>query len=90
MDIFHLDSIIPFKPMVRIRLQRTGRTKLPAYRVVIADSRNPRDGKFIEIIGHYSPLNDKEFVIKKDRYDHWLGQGAKPSTTIVRLVKKNA
>lgn len=73
--------------MVKIRLQRTGRTKVPTYRVVVTDSRNKRDGRFIEIIGNYSPLGEKHVVIDKERYAHWLNQGAQPSTTVLRLFK---
>jgi len=75
--------------MVRIRLRRTGKKKQPSYRVVVADSRSPRDGKFIEIIGHYHPvLQPKELVIKNDRARYWLGAGAQPSETVVRLLKQ--
>jgi small subunit ribosomal protein S16 len=60
----------------------------PAYRVVIADARAPRDGKFIETIGHYNPqLQPKVLVIKQDRARYWLGVGAQPSDTVVRLFK---
>jgi small subunit ribosomal protein S16 len=75
--------------MVTIRLRRTGKTKQPSYRVVIADSRSPRDGKFIEIIGHYNPVRQpKELVIKADRARYWLSVGAQPSDTVVRLLKQ--
>lgn len=75
--------------MVRIRLRRTGKKKQPSYRVVVADSRAPRDGKFIEIIGHYHPvLQPKELVIKQDRARYWLGVGAQPSDTVVYLLKQ--
>jgi len=75
--------------MVTIRLRRTGKTKQPSYRVVVADSRSPRDGKFIEIIGHYNPIRrPKELVVKADRARYWLGVGAQPSDTVVRLLKQ--
>ena len=75
--------------MVTIRLRRTGKTKQPSYRVVVADSRSPRDGKFIEIIGHYNPVRQpKELVIKGDRARYWLSVGAKPSDRVAYLLKK--
>ena len=75
--------------MVRIRLRRTGKTKQPSYRVVVADQRSPRDGKFIEIIGHYNPVQQpKVLEIKGDRARYWLGVGAQPSDTVVRLFKQ--
>ncbi|MBP1468401.1 30S ribosomal protein S16 [Candidatus Chloroploca sp. M-50] len=75
--------------MVRIRLRRTGKTKQPSYRVVVADARSPRDGRFIEIIGHYNPVRQpKVLEIKADRARYWLGVGAQPSDTVVRLLKQ--
>lgn len=75
--------------MVRIRLRRTGKTRQASYRVVVADSRSPRDGRFIEIIGHYNPVrNPKVLHIKHDRARYWLGVGAQPSDTVVYLFKK--
>jgi len=75
--------------MVRIRLRRTGKTKQPSYRVVVADSSSPRDGKFIEIIGHYNPVQQpKVLLIKGDRARHWLSVGARPSDTVTFLLKK--
>lgn len=74
--------------MVRIRLRRMGIKHKPAYRVVVADSRAPRDGKFIETIGHYNPqLQPKIIVIKEDRARYWLGVGAQPSDTVARLLR---
>jgi small subunit ribosomal protein S16 len=74
--------------MVKIRLRRTGKTKQPSYRVVIADSRSPRDGKFIEIIGHYNPIRQpKVLEVKADRARYWLGVGAQPSDTVTHLFK---
>lgn len=75
--------------MVRIRLRRTGKTKQPSYRVVVADSRSPRDGKFIEIVGHYNPIRQpKVLEVKDDRIRYWLGVGAQPSDTVQFLLKK--
>jgi small subunit ribosomal protein S16 len=75
--------------MVKMRLRRMGKTKQPSYRVVIADSRSPRDGKFIEIIGYYNPVQQpKVLEIKADRARYWLESGAQPSDTVVRLLKQ--
>ena len=75
--------------MVRIRLRRQGKTKQPSYRVVVADARSPRDGKFIEIIGHYNPVQQpKVLEIKGDRARYWLSVGAQPSDTVAYLLKK--
>ncbi len=75
--------------MVRIRLRRTGAKKQASYRIVVADSRAPRDGKFIEILGWYNPRTDPPtFEINKARADYWLSQGAQPSEAVARLLKK--
>ncbi len=75
--------------MVKIRLRRTGKTKQPSYRVVVADSRSPRDGKFIEIIGHYNPIRQpKVLEIKADRARYWLSVGAQPTETVVKLLQR--
>ncbi|GIV97241.1 MAG: 30S ribosomal protein S16 [Herpetosiphonaceae bacterium] len=75
--------------MVRIRLRRMGAKKKPAYRLVVADARSPRDGKFIETVGHYNPISQpKQLVIKEDRVRYWLSVGAQPSDTVVRLLKQ--
>src|SRR5215211_4800166 len=75
--------------MVVIRLRRTGKTKQPSYRLVVTDRRSPRDGKFIEIIGHYNPIRrPKELVVKGDRARYWIGVGAQPSDTVTRLLKQ--
>ena len=72
---------------VHIRLRRTGRTKQPAYRVVVADSRAARDGRFIEIIGHYNPLRDPPtLVIDRDKADAWIKKGAQPSGAVRHLL----
>lgn len=75
--------------MIRIRLRRTGAKKQPYYRVVVADARSPRDGRFLEIIGHYNPRTDPpSFVIKEDRAIHWLQRGAQPTDPVLRMLKK--
>jgi small subunit ribosomal protein S16 len=75
--------------MVRLRLTRMGRKKRPFYRVVAADSRAPRDGRFIEIIGHYNPMNEPaELKLDLDRVDYWIGVGASPSDTVAHLIKR--
>jgi len=75
--------------MLRIRLRRVGAKKQPSYRLVVADSRSPRDGAFVEVIGHYNPMTDPETVtINAERATHWLQQGAQPSETTARLLKK--
>jgi small subunit ribosomal protein S16 len=73
--------------MVKIRLRRVGAKKQPSYRVVVADSRSPRDGRFIEVIGFYNPRTEPETVtIKEDRALHWLGVGAQPTPAVERLL----
>jgi small subunit ribosomal protein S16 len=75
--------------MVRIRLSRLGAKKKPFYRVVVADSRSPRDGSNIESIGHYNPMVEPPVVnIDLARADHWISQGAQPSETVASLLKK--
>ena len=75
--------------MVRIRLRRQGAKKQPTYRVVVADQRSPRDGRFIENIGFYDPRADPPTIrIKADRALHWLGVGAQPSDAVLRMLKK--
>ncbi|OGO23139.1 MAG: 30S ribosomal protein S16 [Chloroflexi bacterium RBG_16_50_9] len=75
--------------MLKIRLRRVGARKQPSYRLVIADSRAPRDGAFVDIIGHYNPRTDPEtVVIKEEKALHWLKQGAKPTDTTARLLGK--
>ena len=74
---------------VRIRMKRIGTTNTPVYRIVVADSRSPRDGKFIEEIGTYQPLKKADNVsLKVDRADYWLSQGAQPSETVRSFIKK--
>ncbi len=75
--------------MVKIRLRRVGAKKQPSYRVVVTDSRAPRDGRFIEVIGFYNPRTEPETVkIKEDRALHWLSVGAQPTEPVARLLKK--
>lgn len=79
---------------VKIRLARQGSKNRPYYRIVIADIRSPRDGKFIEKIGHYDPLLNVEkatekAVIDLERLQYWISVGAKPTATVQRLVNKN-
>jgi small subunit ribosomal protein S16 len=75
--------------MVRIRLRRVGKRKQPIYRVVVADSRAPRDGRFIEIIGQYKPLsNPSEITVDGEKALEWLRKGAKPSESVVALLKR--
>jgi len=75
--------------MVKIRLRRVGAPKKPSYRLVVADSRSPRNGAFISIIGHYDPLTDPEtVVIDEEQALKWLGQGAQPTGTACRLLTK--
>ncbi len=75
---------------VKIRLRRMGQKKAPFYRVVVADSRYPRDGRFIEEIGYYNPLtNPAEIKIDADKANKWLGQGAQPTETVKSLLKKS-
>jgi small subunit ribosomal protein S16 len=75
--------------MLKIRLRRVGAKKKPSYRLVVADVRAPRDGAFVDIIGHYDPLTDPEtVVVQEDKALHWLRQGAKPTDTTARLLGK--
>ena len=74
---------------VTIRLSRTGCNKKPSYRVLVADSRSPRDGRFIEIVGSYDPKRKGEnYVLDLARIDFWTGQGAQVSETVASLVKR--
>ena len=76
--------------MVKIRLKRIGAKKAPFYRVVVADSRSPRDGKFIEEIGTYDPMADPSiFTVDADKVKTWLGKGAQATDTVKALLKKN-
>lgn len=73
---------------VKLRLVRMGKKKQPYYRVIAADARSPRDGRFIEIIGRYSPRTEpSEIVIDNDKAVKWLRQGAQPTETVHKLLK---
>lgn len=76
--------------MVRIRLRRVGRKKAPAYRIVVADSTSPRDGKFIEIIGQYAPRqsDEQKLNVNADRAKYWMSVGAQPSDTVRSLLRR--
>ena len=75
---------------VKIRLRRMGAKKAPFYRVVVADSRFPRDGRFIEDIGYYDPTKEPVvFSIDADKAKQWISNGAQPTDTIKSLLKKN-
>ena len=74
---------------VKIRLKRTGAKNAPAYRIVVADSRSPRDGKFIEELGFYDPKQKgMNFKLDLDRAQYWVSHGAQPSATVGSLIKK--
>lgn len=76
--------------MVKIRLKRMGANKKPFYRIVVADSRSPRDGRFIEEIGYYNPVSAaKEVKINEEKALKWLGNGAQPTETVKKLFKNN-
>ena len=76
--------------MVKIRLKRVGMKKKPYYRIVVADERSPRDGRFIEEIGTYNPLTDPaEVKIDAEAAKKWIGNGAQPTDTVKALLKKN-
>ena len=75
---------------VKIRLKRVGAKKRPYYRIVVMDSRTPRDGKAIEEVGYYHPIEaeDKQFVIKEEKIREWFKKGARPTDTVKRLLNK--
>jgi len=76
---------------VRIRLTRLGRKKKPFYRIVVADSESPRDGKFLDVVGTYDPVqNPAAITINSEKLQDWLGKGALPTTTVASLIKKAA
>ncbi len=75
---------------VKIRLRRMGAKKAPFYRIVVADSRFPRDGRFIEEIGYYNPLEKPEVVkIDEEKAQKWIANGAQPTETVKSLLRKN-
>ncbi len=74
---------------VKIRLARHGAKKRPFYRIVVADSESPRDGRYLENVGTYNPLKDPvEVTLKSERIDYWIQQGATPTDTVKSLLKK--
>ena len=74
---------------VKIRLARHGAKKRPFYRIVVADSECPRDGRFIEKVGTYNPLTDPALVtLKPERIQYWISKGAKPTSTVKSIIKK--
>jgi len=79
--------------MVTIRLARTGAKKRPFYQIVVTNSRNPRDGRFIERLGFYNPVasgQDEQLRVNRERADYWLSQGAQASESVSRLLKQAA
>ncbi|MER3419449.1 MAG: 30S ribosomal protein S16 [Chloroflexota bacterium] len=75
--------------MLRIRLRRVGKKKKPSYRIVVADARAPRDGRFVEIVGHYDPMTDPPAItIKEDKVRDWLSKGAQPSEAAAKLLAR--
>ena len=79
--------------MVTIRLARSGAKKRPFYHIVVADSRSPRDGRFIERLGFYNPIAvgaEEKLRVNTDRVEYWVSQGAQPSSAVTRLLKQAA
>ncbi len=75
--------------MLRIRLARTGAKKKGSYRIVVIEKERARDGRFVEILGHFNPRrNPPELVVKHDRLTYWLGRGAQPSETVRGFLKQ--
>lgn len=75
--------------MIKIRLRRMGAKKRPFYRIVAAEHSSPRDGRFIEVLGHYDPLTEPATLkVEAERVQHWLSNGAKPTETVESLLKK--
>ena len=76
--------------MVKIRLRRMGAKKAPFYRIVVADSRSPRDGRFIEEVGYYNPMTDPATVkIEEEKVQKWLASGAQPTETVKSILTKS-
>jgi small subunit ribosomal protein S16 len=73
--------------MVKIRLTRIGRKKLPLYRIVVMDSGKARDGEYIENVGHYDPRT-KDLKLNRDRVEYWISKGAQPTNTVAKLIAK--
>jgi small subunit ribosomal protein S16 len=75
--------------VIKLRLRRTGAKKRPSYRIVAAEHSSPRDGRFIEILGHYDPLTEPPTIkVNAERAQHWLSVGAKPTETVEGLLKR--
>jgi small subunit ribosomal protein S16 len=75
--------------LVKIRLRRMGAPKQPTYRIVAAESRAPRDGRFLEILGHYNPRTEPPTLeVNEERVRHWLSHGAQPTVAVMRLLKQ--
>ncbi|MGL4799059.1 MAG: 30S ribosomal protein S16 [Cellulosilyticaceae bacterium] len=75
---------------VKIRLKRMGQKKAPFYRIVVADSRSPRDGRFIEEVGYFNPCQEpNELSVNKEAVEKWLANGAQPTETVKALIKKS-
>ncbi len=75
--------------VLKLRLRRTGAKKRPSYRIVVAEHSSPRDGRFVEIIGHYDPLTEPATVkVDEERARHWLSVGAQPTETVAGLLKR--
>ena len=75
--------------MIKLRLRRTGAKKRPSYRIVAAEHSSPRDGRFIEILGHYDPLTEPAtVVVNEERAKYWLSVGAQPTDTVAGLLKR--
>ena len=76
--------------MIKLRLRRMGAKKRPSYRIVVADSRSPRDGRFIETVGHYDPLTDPATIkINEERARYWLSVGAQPTDTVRDILRRS-
>lgn len=76
--------------MIKLRLRRMGAKKRPFYRIVAAEHSSPRDGRYIEVVGHYDPLTEPPtIVVNEERVQHWLSVGAKPSPTVEGLLRKS-
>ena len=77
--------------MLTIRLARTGAKKKGSFRIVVAERERARDGRFVEILGHFNPRrNPPEWVVNRERVDYWLGQGARPSETVESFLKQKS
>jgi small subunit ribosomal protein S16 len=75
--------------MVKIRLRRIGRKKAPMYRIVVADSQSPRDGRFIEIVGTYAPRQTEGAItLQEERIEYWMNNGAQPTDTVRSIIRK--